>query len=182
MNNVSLEEENYHVQNSSIKTNNCRNYTELTHNHISKPQYTKYFKHKMNILNLLKQFKDRIMNNLSYYCDVCDLMVEEKEVWDKHNHLKHKSTNKHIIYCSTCSMFIICENIENHNNTIEHCIILQLSQSLKPVEEGVMNKISLVKSVGNNTSDKMFINPQITKELGLNNTDGNPGNGNKIKK
>lgn len=115
-------------------------------------QYRKYFKHKIKLLNLLRQYKDRVLNTLSYYCIECDIMCEEKLIWDKHNETKHLShSNRTTTFCSTCSMLIVGKNANDHNDTIEHGILLKFVQSLKPVEEDLIQETTVMESVKSST-------------------------------
>uniref|UniRef100_A0A2S2PYX2 Uncharacterized protein n=1 Tax=Sipha flava TaxID=143950 RepID=A0A2S2PYX2_9HEMI len=124
-------------------------------------QYTKYFKHKIKLLNLLRQYKDRVLNTLSYCCIECDIICEEKPIWDKHNETKHMShSTRTTIFCSTCSMLIVGENANDHNGTMEHCILLKFIQSLKPVEEDLIQKTKIMDTVKNSTS----INKETEKQ------------------
>lgn len=93
-------------------------------------------------------------------------MDEEKDVWDSHIQEKHfYNTNKSTTFCSTCSMFIFGEsNKDDHNNTIEHCIILQLLQSLKLVEEDLLSKIALAKFVGTSEWKEISVDKEINKQ------------------
>lgn len=146
---------------------NLEHYTkkELTPSHGSKSQYTKYFNHKMKFLNVLRHYKDCIINTKSYYCDVCDFMVEDKIIWDNHNQTKHQDCNESEIYCSTCSMFIIGPNSKEHYNTIEHCLLLQFFDSLQLVESNLIENAALVNSVVNNTLNEIPINIETFEEL-----------------
>lgn len=104
-------------------------------------QYTKYYKHKINLLNLFQQYRDSIIRTPSFYCNDCDYITEEKYSWDKHNKTVHLDVDSRFtIYCSTCSMSIVSRNNEEHNNTTEHCIFLQFLQSLKYTEESLVEK------------------------------------------
>lgn len=149
---------------------------ELTPSQISKPQYTKYFIHKMKFLNVLRQYKDRIVETLSYYCDICDFMVEDKNIWDNHNQTKHQGCNESEIYCSTCSMFIIGPNSKEHNYTIEHCILLQFLDSLQLVENNLIQNIALINSAENSTLNKIPINLETFENVESKSRESSEGN------
>lgn len=136
------------------------NKAELKPTHVEK-QYTKFFKHKMDMLSVLQKYIDDIFKTSSYYCNECDFMTEQKHVWDKHNQTEH-TYERSTVYCSVCSLFIVHENIEEHNNSKEHGVLLQFLESLKPVEEALTNKMPM-------DSDR-------NKQFGLNNNDYNEGN------
>lgn len=106
-----------------------------------KQQYTKYYKHKINLLNLFQQYRDSIIKTRSFYCHVCDFITEEKYYWDKHNKTQHLDfVSRCSIYCSTCNMLIIGRNFEEHDRTTEHCMFFQFLQSFKCVEENIVKK------------------------------------------
>lgn len=141
----------------------------------SKIQYTKYYEHKMNLLNLLRQYRDRIIETSSFYCVVCDFITEEKYMWDKHNKTKHPDAdNRCTIYCSTCSMLITCKNNEEHSGTTEHCVFMKYLQSLECVEEDIVKKTMLKDFVKNTLNGTSVI--KSSKKLELNNTNSTDGN------
>ncbi|XP_022166620.1 uncharacterized protein LOC111031120 isoform X2 [Myzus persicae] len=145
-------------------------HTKLTPNHSKhRQQYSNYFKHKMSLLKKLRQYDDLVMKTLSYYCDVCDFIAVEKYVWDKHNQKEH-SVDRPITYCSTCLMFVVGENNQEHNRTIEHSSLLNFLQSSKPVEV-IREKTSLVKLVEYCSSHKNCIDLEKKEKKELNNTD-----------
>lgn len=131
--------------------------------HTGKPQYKEYFIYKMEHLNFFCQYKDRIVKTLSYYCDFCDLMVEDKDIWDNHNQMKHPDCNELIIYCSTCSMFIIGPNSKEHSNTIEHSILLKLLDLFQQTKNLVTQNTEILSSIFNDTS----INQETNEEFEL---------------
>lgn len=101
----------------------------------------------------MRQYKDRVLNTLSYYCIECDIMCEEKPIWDKHNEAKHTNhSTRPTVLCSTCSMLIVGENANNHNKTIEHCVLLTFIQSLKPIEEDLIKETTKMEYVKSPTS------------------------------
>ncbi|XP_060835182.1 uncharacterized protein LOC132918106 [Rhopalosiphum padi] len=165
INNNFLEKLNDDVQKNCDKSNKNM---KLPNHSKHRPQYTNYFKHKINLLKKLRQHEDLIMKTLSYYCDVCDFIAVEKYVWDKHNQSEH-SVDTSITYCSTCSMFV-GENYQEHNHTLEHSIFLNLLQLLKPVEV-LKDKTSLIKLVESGSSVINSINLEQKEKIELNNFD-----------
>jgi len=132
-------------------------------------QYSNYFKRKMILLKKLRHYDNLVVKTLSYYCDVCDFIAVEKYVWDKHNEKEH-FVDRPITYCSTCFMFVVGENNQEHNRTIEHSSLLNFLQSSKLVEV-IKEKTSLVKLVESCSSDKNCINLEKKEKNELNNTD-----------
>jgi hypothetical protein len=57
-------------------------------------------------------------------------------------------------------MLIVGENANDHNGTMEHCILLKFIQSLKPVEEDLIQKTKIMDTVKNSTS----INKETEKQ------------------
>lgn len=158
----------------------CYDDIELNSSHNEQSQqYTQYFKHKINLLNLLQKYKDRIMKTLVFYCNVCDFVTEEKYSWDKHTEREHPcATNRPTVHCSTCSIMIVDGDYEEHIRTIEHCILLKFVQPLTPIENDVIKSTKLVDT---STLDDTFIDPGRNTPFNLNKID-NTEAGTKINK
>lgn len=169
VNNNFPEKVNDYVQKDSNMFNEFMKLTPTYNKH--RQQYTNYFKHKITLLKKLSQYEELIMKTLSYYCDVCDFIAVEKYVWDKHNQTEHPlDSNRPLTYCSTCFMFVIIGNNQEHNRTMEHNTLLNYLQSIKPVEV-LKDKTSLVKSNESCSSDKNCINLERKEKVELNNID-----------
>lgn len=138
------------------------NTIELTQSHRQYcDQYTKYFKYKIKLLNILRRYKDHVLNTLTYFCIECDIMCKEKLLWDKHNETNHQNhSTRPTFFCAICSLLVVGETANDHNGTIEHCILLKCIQSLKSVDEDLIKKTTKMESV----KSSIFINTEIEKK------------------
>lgn len=138
--------EDYEEENFSCKSN-----MEL------KTQYNIYFEHKMQKLNVLRQFKNSTLEIISYYCEFCDFIVEDKNEYDEHFQIIKHPDEKHSIFCSSCCMFIFGNDTKEHDKTMEHRILLQLLVSIKHVED--------LNFFENSLLNEMSLKPLMNKEL-----------------
>lgn len=142
----------------------------------TKPQYARHFNHKIKLLKLLDQYTRGVINALSYYCDICDFMAEEKHTWNNHNETEHPDINKSLHFCTICSMLILSNNFEEHYSTPEHCDLFEYIQSLCSVREGLIKNTSLVSTVKSCPSNETFIKENKNKQNKSNNIDIGEGN------
>lgn len=161
--------------NNSLEKCNINIHNISSESYKSKPsyknkceRYTRYFKHKMDLLNLLRQYKDYLIKTLIYYCNLCDFVTEEKYIWDKHIKTKHScTTNKSAstVHCSICSMVILGGTYEEHTRTIEHCILFEFGLTSKPMINDLVKNTELIKSANTSILDETLVDSEQNKPL-----------------
>lgn len=122
-----LIKENYNDLVRGFDLNNRVNIELSRHN---KQEYTKYFIEKMELINMLKTFTYFEIQYVSYYCYVCDIVLDTEQSWDKHFKMCHADSIAPNIYCSSCCLYIFGCDIKDHCWTTEHCDLLKILNNL----------------------------------------------------
>lgn len=167
-------EDNNEVVNSmqNIKThdpeeNVISNLIEKLSAQQKKSAFNNYLRMNFELINQMPQASNVFVESLSYICDICDLVVGNRDDWIKHDGLFHKKNNDlSILYCDICRVYRVNTsslNIDYHLVANEHIIMKEFQEYLKktlikPSINNINNCNNNPNSIDNDKGSEVEIN------------------------
>jgi len=112
-----------------------------------KSAFNNYLRMNFELLNQMPQAINVFVQTKSFVCDICNLVVCNRDDWIKHDKEFHLNNNDlSVLFCDVCRVYHVSNyiTIDHHLVTIEHRIMTEFQEYLKknankPSENNIIN-------------------------------------------
>lgn len=99
-----------------------------------KSTFNNYLRMNFELLNQMPLAINVFVESMSFYCEICDLVFNNRNDWIKHdNNFHSKNIDLLVFYCDVCQFYHVgtTMTIQQHLMTTEHTIMLEFQKYLK---------------------------------------------------
>ncbi|XP_026820222.1 uncharacterized protein LOC113558852 [Rhopalosiphum maidis] len=142
----------------------------------NKSAFNNYLRMNFELINQMPQATNVFVESVSFICDICNLVIGNRDDWIKHDGEFHiKDNDFSILYCDICRVYNVNTssiNIDHHLVTNEHIIMKEFHEYLKKnlikpsinnINNCNNNSNHIDKDNGSNVEIEKIQNPKVHK-------------------